>query len=348
MGVFLIINLSHHFQNQYPRAFLLFFFLQSMDRFSFLNVLMEVVGILNESRKLFLKNKKLMFSVLVFPLLLTCLVYLLNAFAIKPEITNLILESSLLPMTNPNTPEYAAHLMRVFADYRQFVGSSYIFLVVSSIISLLCTLVIVHASALTLKDDNVEFKDFPVLTLKSWKGPLVTKFYISLFSLGYWFLFFITLFPLLLFSTKIESLAAKTRTLVILFAVFESYLAIVWYLSMVISILEETYGIQALGKAAKIVKGMKPKLFFLNLFFGLLSFGLTQILRLIDFRRGFAVTLTIGLVFVSSIFAVRMFQLVTYTVAYFQCKSLQGKDVESLRDVEYTKLPSTTLMDTLP
>ncbi|CAH8354636.1 unnamed protein product [Eruca vesicaria subsp. sativa] len=315
---------------------------------SFLNVLKEVVGILNESRKLFLKNKKLMLSVLVFPLLLNGLVYLFNVFAIKPEITDLIQESSLIPMMDPSNPEYLAHLMIIFEDFRHFVVSSYIFAAVSSIINLLSVLVIVHASALTHKDDNVKIKDFPALTLKSWKGPLVTYSYIVLFALGYWFLFFIVLFPLLLLSTKLDSMVATSGALFVLFSVFESYLAIVWYLSLVISILEETYGIQALGKASKIVKGMKPKLFLLNLFFGLLSFCFAQVVRQVDLRRSFAVTLTTGLVLVSLIFAVRMFQLVTYSLAYFQCKRLQGSDVESLRDVEYTKLSSNTLMGALP
>ncbi|KAL0702811.1 hypothetical protein Bca4012_058933 [Brassica carinata] len=221
----------------------------------FLNLLRDVVGILNESRKLYLKNKKLMFSVLVIPLFLNGLVYLFNVFAIKPEITNLIQESSLIPMMDPSTPEYLAHLMRVFEDFRHFVVSSYIFATVSSIINLLSVLVIVHASALTHIDENVQIKDFPALTLKSWKGPLVTYFYIVLFTLGYWFLFFIVLFPLLLLSTNFGSLAAKSGALFVMFAVFESYLAIVWYLSLVISILENTYGIQALGKAQRSLKG---------------------------------------------------------------------------------------------
>uniref|UniRef100_A0A1J3FDB2 Transmembrane protein n=1 Tax=Noccaea caerulescens TaxID=107243 RepID=A0A1J3FDB2_NOCCA len=312
-----------------------------MARFSFLNVLKEAVGILNESRTLFLKNKKLMFSVLVFPLLLNGLVYLFNVFAIKPEITNLINESSLSPTADPSSPEFIAHVMRIFADIRQLVASLYIFSTLHSIINLLSVLVIVHASALTHENENIKIKDFPVFTLKSWKGPLVTSFYIFLFSLGYWSLFFIILFPLLMFSSSLYSLAAKSGALLIIFVLFHSYLTIVWLLSMVISILEETYGIQALGKAAKIVKGMKLKLFLLNLFFGLLSSGLVKILMLVDLQRSIAVTFTISLVLVTSIFAVSMFQLVTYTVAYFQCKSLQGQDVESLRDVEYTKLSST-------
>ncbi|CAF1949469.1 unnamed protein product [Brassica oleracea] len=284
-----------------------------------------------------------------FPVADTCSIgSLFNVFAIKPDITNSIQESSLIPMMDPSTPEYVSHLMKVFQDFQQFVVSSYIFSAVSSIINLLSVLVIVHASALTHKEENVKIKDFPALTLKSWKGPLVTSFYIVLFSLGYWFVFVIVLFPLLLLSTKLDYLAAKSGALFVLFSVFESYLAIVWYLSLVISILEETYGIQALGKAAKIVKGMKPKLFLLNLFFGLVSFGLVQIVRRVDLNSSFPVILTIGLVLVSSIAAVRMFQLVSYTITYFQCKGLQGKDIESLRDIEYMKLSSTTLIGALP
>ncbi|XP_019096672.1 PREDICTED: uncharacterized protein LOC104767235 [Camelina sativa] len=325
-----------------------------MGRFAFLNVLKEVAGILNESCKLFLKNKKLMFSVLVLPLLLNCLAFLFNVFVIEPEVMNVVAESSLLPTIDPSTPEYAACLMKIFADVRQYVGSSYILTAVSSIINIFSVIVMVHASALTLKDENIKIKDFTVLSLKSWKGPLVTYFYIALFSLGYWLLFFLVLCPLLLSSSMrisdIGSLAVKTGVLLIIFALFQSNLAIVWNLSMVISVLEESYGIQALGKAAKIVKGMKTKLFLVNIFFGLLALGLAQILSLvINLRRSVSLTVTTGfvfmcLVFVCLVFAVRMFMLVTYTVAYFQCKSFQGKDVESLTDVEYTNLSSTALM----
>lgn len=309
---------------------------------------------LNESRKLFLKNKKLMFSVSVFYLLLNGLLYLFNVLTITPEITNLTQDLNLLPTMDPSSPEYMAQLMKVFADFRLFVVSSDIFNAVSFIINLLSVLVIVQASALTYKHENVKFKDFVVLILKSWKGPLVTSFYISLFSLGYCLFFVIILFPILLSSLSIASLfslVAKVFVLLVLFLLFASYLAIVWYLSMVISVLEETYGIQALGEAAKIVKGMKPKLFLLNIFYGLLIFGLAQIVTLVslvvDRSQSFVVTLAIGLVLVVSAF-VGMFLLMTYTVAYFQCKSPHGQDVESLRDVEYTTLPTTSLIGALP
>ncbi|EOA32944.1 hypothetical protein CARUB_v10016272mg [Capsella rubella] len=271
-----------------------------MDRFLFFNVL-------SKSHKLFLKNKMLMFSVLICPLLLKCLVFLFN---------------------------------------QKLVGSLYIFMAISfsSIINLYADIVIVHASALSLKNENIKIMHFPALAFKSWKGPLVTSFYIFLYHLGYGLLFYIILGPLCLFSLKLYSLVAKSIPLLFLFEVYESYLAIVWNFSMVISILEGTYGTKALRKAAKVVKGMKPKLFLLNLSFRLLSFGLAEMLQLINWRISFLATLTTGLVFVCLVSALRMFQLVAYTVAYFQCKSVQVKDVESLRDVQYTILSSTTLL----
>ncbi|WZY87956.1 hypothetical protein YC2023_044691 [Brassica napus] len=275
-----------------------------MGWLSFLNLLKEVVGMFNESRKLFLKNKKLMFSVLVFSLLLNGLVYLFNILTITLEITNLTQHLKLLPTMDPSSAEYIALLMEVFAEFGLFFVSSDIFGV--------------HASALTYNDENVNFKDFVVLSLKSWKGPLVTYFYICLFSLGYWLFFVTILFPLLFLSTaSLISFAAVTCVLLVLFALFASYLAIVWYLSLVVSVLDETYGIQALGEAVKIAKGMKPKLFLLNLFFGLLIFRLAQIETLVS--------------------------LVMSTFV-----GHHGQDVESLRDAEYTTLPTTSLMGALP
>ncbi|KAL0733354.1 hypothetical protein Bca4012_009564 [Brassica carinata] len=323
-----------------------------MGLFSFWNLLKEVVGMLNESRKLFLKNKKLMFSVFVFSLLLNGLLYLFNVLTLTPEITNLTQDLNLLPTMDPSSPEYMAQLMKVFADFRLFVVSSDIFNVISFIINILSVLVIVQATALTYKHENVKFKDFVVLILKSWKGLLVTSFYISLFGLGYCLFFLIILFPILSSSLSIASLSslvAKVFVLVVLFALFAFYLGIVWYLSMVISVLEGTYGIQALGEAAKIVKGMKPKLFLLNIFYGLSIVGLAQIVALVSLvvHRSQSSTLVTGLYVAVTTF-VTLFLLMTYTVAYFQCKSPHRENVESLRDIEYTTLPTTSLMGALP
>ncbi|CAA7022194.1 unnamed protein product [Microthlaspi erraticum] len=293
-----------------------------MGLFSFSDVLKDVAGMLNESRKLSLKNKKLMFSVLRLPLLLNGLVYLFNVFIDKPETRKLINESSLFPTADPSSPEFILRDLVVSACISMTVWS------VPFIIDLVSVIVTVHAAALAHKDDNIKIKHPSVLTLKSLKRTLVTSFYITLansllFSV-------IIVLPFLWFSPNFHSSlvvtpGARWKLFVVFkcYLVFQWYVGVVWHLSMVITILEETCGIQALGKAKKIVKGMRPKLFLLNVFFGLLSYGLAKIARQIDSGGLF-----MGLVLESSIFAVRMFQFATYTVAYSQRnKRFQGKDV---------------------
>ena len=48
----------------------------------------------------------------------------------------------------------------------------------------------------------------------------------------------------------------------ILAVVFLSYLSVVWDLAFVVSVLEEKCGIDALGRAAELVKGLKLNGFF--------------------------------------------------------------------------------------
>ncbi|CAA7022195.1 unnamed protein product [Microthlaspi erraticum] len=205
-----------------------------MGLFSFSDVLKDVSGMLNESRKLSLKNKKLMFSVLVFPLLLNGLVYLYNVFPTKPERS-----------TPPQLDVSSCISMIVWT--------------IPFITDLVSVLLIVHASAHAHKRENINIKHIPVLTLKSLKRPLITSLYIDLVLVGFSFLFVIIFSPLFLYSPSFKSLFAKPGPFRFLLLPIPSYLGIVWDLSMVISILEETHGIHALGKARKIAKGMRPK-----------------------------------------------------------------------------------------
>ena len=63
--------------------------------------------------------------------------------------------------------------------------------------------------------------------------------------------------------------------------VFISYLSVVWDLAFVVSVLEEKCGIDAIGRAAELVKGFKLSGFFLNIVFGILSFVMIPGFRLV-------------------------------------------------------------------
>ncbi|KAK3221581.1 hypothetical protein Dsin_008606 [Dipteronia sinensis] len=110
---------------------------------------------------------------------------------------------------------------------------------------------------------------------------------------------------------------ALSIILVILAAVFYTYLAVIVALAIVISVLEEKSGIEALGNAAQI--GM----------------------RLVTIDKSSTLSGTIGLILVISICLVRIFWLMAYTVFYYQCKSIHGEEIGLQGSIQYRKKPST-------
>lgn len=133
----------------------------------------------------------------------------------------------------------------------------------------------------------------------------------------------------------------------ILACIFYLYLIVPWILSIVVSVVEERcYGLEALGKGAALVKGKRLQGFLLNVFFNLVFFiafhGYKMILRKHPSPTASLMVLT------SVISLVKIFQMVAYTVFYFQCKELHGEEIELPGSVHYTKLPITQLANDMP
>lgn len=170
--------------------------------------------------------------------------------------------------------------------------------------------------------------------MKSWKRPLITFFYLTLFELGYCFLTWATLVPLVLIFPDHVTLSE-----IIIFipaVVFLSYLAVVWNLACVVSVLEEKCGIDALGRAAVLVKGFKLSGFFLNNVFGIPSLVLIPGFRLANSEKSTTIRVSVVLVMLNCLWLIKMFAFMSFTVFYYECKNNLGeKEIESL---EYTKL----------
>ncbi|XP_031255201.1 uncharacterized protein LOC116113189 [Pistacia vera] len=78
------------------------------------------------------------------------------------------------------------------------------------------------------------------------------------------------------------------------------YLAVVWTLALAVPVLEESYGIEALGKAAKIVKGMDCRI-LVNLVMTILSFIILLGFKFLKFKDFAAVEVIIGLLILNSL-----------------------------------------------
>ena len=301
------------------------------------------VGILKESNKIFLKNVKLMAFITLIILSLHSLLFLSYTFSIKPLINDFIINATFLQFTTPGTSEFAKLLIAVKKDVKLFVGLEWIFILATSITSLFSASITILAAGVTHIGEDMSIKDLLLRIVKSWKRPFVTWFYINLLDIGFGFLTWATVSSFMLFfEGPFTSLPPYFWVILSLAMVFKSYLAVVWNLALVVSVLEERRGIDALGRAGKLVKGLKLRGFFLNILFGLLSSVAVPGFKLTNGKQSTALRVAIVLFFFNCLLLVTMFAMMAFTVFYYECKKNQGDEIESKESFEYTKIANTT------
>lgn len=303
-------------------------------------MIMGFLETLRETQKMFLKNRNLIASITSVSLLLYSVLLLCNFFSIKPLITDLLAKQSLLFITSPSAAEFTDVLLAIRESLCTFAQVEYVFILAFSVISLFFSMATILASAITYAEKTLPFKDLLSITVKSCKRTFITLFYVHLFIVGYVTLAWLFLFPMLLTS----KLRAVTLLLSILALIFYVYLDILWTLATVISVLEERHGIEALGKASQIVKGMEPHGFLLNLLFTVLSSTVFQGLGLISQKQSPVITIIIGLIVLNCICLIRMCWFIAYTVFYWKCKKIHGEEVELQGTTEYSSSATTPLI----
>ncbi|XP_044464388.1 uncharacterized protein LOC123194943 [Mangifera indica] len=175
-------------------------------------------------------------------------------------------DQSLLLFTSPNTPEYANLHVAAHKDMRVFIGTEWILLLIASFMSFFSTATI-FASATTKNGKIFSLKDLFFTPASSLKRPFLTLLYITLFG----------------------QLSMVTWLL--------------WTLALVVLVLEEGYGIEALEKAANIVKGMEMHGFLVNIAITILSFIVLEGFRLMNFKDFAGVEVIIGLLILNSLWA---------------------------------------------
>ncbi|XP_021803559.1 uncharacterized protein LOC110747760, partial [Prunus avium] len=194
-------------------------------------MLLELVGTLKESQKLFFRNVKLMSCIFLLIISLSSILFLSCMLSIKPPITDFSLKARLLPATSPGTPEFANLLSSLKGDLRLFVGLEWIFVIAFCFSSLFFATASILASAVTYCGKDMSIKELLSRAVKSLKRPFLTWFYITLLRLGY-YLFLIAFLVSLVLIFDLTFTEPSLSSIIILLPaiVFEAYLAVVWNL----------------------------------------------------------------------------------------------------------------------
>lgn len=303
----------------------------------------EFVEILQKSFKVFSrKNVKLVPSVILIFLLLISILLVANIFSVKPYLADFVFKLSTI-LVSPSSVDFANLLIPIKYDLRIIATIQWINAVASSTTSLLFATATILSSSAAHRGKDLHLKHLVSCVVKLWKRPFVTFFYTTLLDFGY--VLFVLTFVLpfvLIFEHKLTMHFVLPILILIPIALLYFYLAVVWTLAIVVSVLEEKSGIEALGKAGQIVKGLKLKGFLLKLFFGALYCALLILLRMTNERQSVGTKLCVFLLFVNSICFLKMFSLIAYTVFYHECMKMHGEEVSEIQGtMEYTETGST-------
>jgi hypothetical protein len=308
-------------------------------------IFMDVLQIFAEVNQISTKSK-LIPLIAILTIFVNSFIYLLITISTKPLLTDLTKQSLLIITTSPTTPEFFNILIALKQDVKILFGVEAVFVLLNLTTSLLLSIVTVLASAFTYGEKYISIVKVLKETIKSFKRPLITGFYVTLFVTGYIFLFLMTLLPIVYVVDGPVWLSSAILYLCMLLAlVFLTYLSVIWTLAFVLSVLEEKYGMEALGKAAKILKGMKLKGFVLNLVFTILAVVLFEVMvNLAMSKQSTWVQVSLGLISVVFSSLVRMIQLIAFTVLYHKCKKILG-EVQLHGSKDYAKVASMPLIN---
>ncbi|KAM1282209.1 hypothetical protein ACFX2I_022699 [Malus domestica] len=305
-------------------------------------MLLDFVGILRETLKLFLKNVKLMSCIILLIISLSSILLVSNMYSIKLSLIDFTLNAALLPSTVAGTPDFNHLLVTLKEDLRLFAGLEWLFISASCFASLFFTTASILASGVTYRGQDLSVKELLSRAVKSLKRPFVTWFYIALLDLGFYLFIIVFLLPLLLTFGLTYTTPAFSKTVFLLALVFQAYLAVVWNLALVVSVLEEKSGIEALGKAGQLIKGSTLRGFFLNLLSGAFSllvfYGWHKTGTTVKSLN--AAMIPLLLMNLISCF-IRMSMLMIYTVLYHKCKETHGEELEMQGSTEYTKVATS-------
>ncbi|KAI4307196.1 hypothetical protein L6164_030408 [Bauhinia variegata] len=290
-----------------------------------------VVGVYKEAYKIINSWKKI-FNLLTLSLILP----LSFVFLFHIEVSHLLIgkiESNAEEMsqTQEGTPRYQKLSDLLPAEWAYYFLFQIAYLIFFITLSLLSTSAVVYTIASIYTARDVTFKNVMSVVPKVWHRLFMTFLctFVAFLAINLMAVAVILIWVVIIGITNAS--LAILGVLSILYIVGILYLSIVWQLSNVVSVLEESYGFLAMIKSRELIKGKMWLASFilltLNLSFFLVKFSFEKLV-VNGWKLG-AVDRTIyGIICFLLISNLFLFSLVLQTLLYFVCKSYHHENID--------------------
>ncbi|KAL5700146.1 hypothetical protein ACHQM5_025631 [Ranunculus cassubicifolius] len=309
---------------------------------SYYSELQNVMLILKKTFKLLERNKKIFLSIVLATMIPLYLFLLANKFILASLFNNLSLVAVSLFTMTPATPDYARQIFKIQEDTILVFLVEMIYLVIAAMVSLSSMVSTIYVSGMSYIGKDLTLKELWSKIKQIWVRPLITWFYTSLMITG---VSLVILLPCIFVAFARGSIVMLAVGIIpiVLVSIVNIYLGLIWLVGLVSSVLEDCSGLEALGKAEKLVSKKKIVGFVLMIVL-VVPFSAIYLLTVMSSGRptgivqfsmmDIAVTLGILLNIVS---------IMTCTVFYFDCKHSHGEQVELEEEMGYTKVSTIPL-----
>ncbi|PWA75664.1 hypothetical protein CTI12_AA240200 [Artemisia annua] len=285
------------------------------------------VGIIKESFKTACRNRKLLVPTLLLVFLTSSQLDFAQKYVLAPVFGNFLLQLGELPnMVQDFIYSIDHHIYDdAHDDLCEILLVKLLLMAIFSIITLVFLIVTISSTYEAYTAKVLGPKDIILKMKKSWKSPIVTSFYMTLLSLGLAFLYTISIpvwYNLAVHSWAGGLMFLGAITLSIPVCYF--YLATLWTVSLIVSVLEDGIGgLTAIGRAAQLIKGKRLQASLMMVLFSI-AYALIVLIAnfLRSYNRSMSAEMLITIPFTNGFYCLlKLFMFVVYTIFYHELKT---------------------------
>ncbi|OIV89538.1 hypothetical protein TanjilG_19917 [Lupinus angustifolius] len=236
--------------------------------------------------------------------------------------------------TPQNTPKYQKLYKMLSSEWVTFWLFKFFYFTFLLIFSLLSTSAVVYTIASIYTARDVTFNKVMSVVPKVWKRLMVTFLctFFAFFAYNIMSVLVIVIF-LLTIGVHIEATTGMVITgfIVITYLIGIVYLSVTWQLASVVSVLEDSYGVEAMMKSKNLIKGKMGLsiLIFLKLSVSFISIQfLFNKFVVLGWSLGSLDRTAYGVLCFLLLSLFFLFGLVLQTVFYFVCKSYHHENID--------------------
>ncbi|EYU23743.1 hypothetical protein ABFS82_08G090700 [Erythranthe guttata] len=292
----------------------------------FFGILKESITIVSSWRKIFTQIT----LALILPL---SFIYLAHIQISELLFSKIMLNEFILDRTAEGTRTHDRISGALSSEWTAFFLFKIGYFVFFIVLSLLSTSAVVYTIACIYTAKEIAFKKVMSVVPKVWKRLVVTFIWNFVIVFAYNVASLIALF---LGAVLFGSVPVIGTLFLILFGVCYFvgffYITIVWHLATVVSVLEESYGLNAMAKSQALIKGKMWVSFAVFFVVGVFFFGIQLIFEFLVVvggdGEGVGARVGFGIFCLVLMSIWMLFGLITQTIIYFVCKSYHHENID--------------------